>query len=342
VLDSNISISDVDLNSSNYNGATLTLARTTAANADDVFSSTVFSGTNIIVSSTTIGTFTQSGGTLVLTFNNSATQALVNSALQSIAYSNNSNNPDTSVQIDWTFNDGNSGAQGGGGALSSVGSTTVTITPVVDVVTSNGNTAFVEGQNVPSTAVVIDSALVIDNSTAIPTGNAPIVVTLNTDDGSGITVGSLSWAIQQANATAGLDTIRLDTDVTLSYGAGIILANSAINSDVIIDGQNYFVSGGNVRSLFYVYGGNDTGISIPASNDKGANNEIDVTFTNLTLKDGFARGGDGYEGGSGAGMGGALFVYQGNINIDNVTFSHNQAIGGRQFFIIQMGKNHNF
>jgi hypothetical protein len=61
-----------------------------------------------------------------------ATQSLVNTALQSIAYANTSDAPPASVQIDWTFSDGNTGSQGEGGALTTTGSTTVSITSVND------------------------------------------------------------------------------------------------------------------------------------------------------------------------------------------------------------------
>ena len=52
--------------------------------------------------------------------------------MQQVAYSNTNDDPPASVQIDWTFNDGNTGAQGPGGALSATGSTTVSITSVND------------------------------------------------------------------------------------------------------------------------------------------------------------------------------------------------------------------
>ncbi|MEI2751790.1 MAG: cadherin-like domain-containing protein [Nitrospira sp.] len=129
-----------------FNGATLTLARNGGAAAEDVFSG---SGTlsltsgNVIVSGTTIGTYTNSGGTLQLTLNASATNTLVNSAMQQIAYSNSSDAPPASAQINWTFSDGNSGSQGSGGALTATGSTIVTITAINDAptITSNGGGA---------------------------------------------------------------------------------------------------------------------------------------------------------------------------------------------------------
>ena len=68
-------------------------------------------------------------------------------ALSSLAYSNTSNNPPTSVQIDWTFNDGNTGAQGTGGALTALGSSTVNITPTNDAPTLTAFTSTVASGN---------------------------------------------------------------------------------------------------------------------------------------------------------------------------------------------------
>ncbi|MBK8278316.1 MAG: tandem-95 repeat protein [Nitrospira sp.] len=184
VLDSNVSITDVELSAANnFNGATLTLARNGGANAEDVFSG---SGTlsltsgNVVVSGTTIGTYTNSGGTLQFTFNASATNTFVNSAIQQIAYSNSSDAPPASVQVDWTFSDGNSGGQGSGGVLTATGSTTVTITAVNDAPTitnlSGDSLSYSEGAG----AVVIEqgvNALVADiDSSNFDTGTLTISI----------------------------------------------------------------------------------------------------------------------------------------------------------------------
>ncbi|TMJ01411.1 MAG: hypothetical protein E6G97_16135 [Alphaproteobacteria bacterium] len=159
VLDGNALAHDVELDalnagSGNYNGATLTLARHLGASAQDVFAA---SGTlqltagNVIVSGTTVGTFTNTGGTLAITFNSNATTARVASVLDQVTYSNTSDAPPSSVQIDYTLNDGNAGSQGSGGALAANGSITVSITPQNDApdVTPNLPTAvtYVTGQS---------------------------------------------------------------------------------------------------------------------------------------------------------------------------------------------------
>ncbi len=139
VLDSNVTIFDAELSAlNNFNGATLTLSRNGGASAQDLFSATgllgaLTQGGSLVYSGTTIGTVTtNSSGTLVLTFNSNATQSLVNSAMRLIGYSNSSDAPPASVQINWTFSDGNSGSQGTGGALTATSSTSVNITSVND------------------------------------------------------------------------------------------------------------------------------------------------------------------------------------------------------------------
>jgi large repetitive protein len=175
VLDADVFIFDRDLSDSNYAGTTLTLARNGAASADDMFSGTgtvgaLTEGGNLVVGGTTIGTVTNnSGGTLVLTFNASANQWLLNEAVSQIAYANSSEAPPASVQIDWIFDDGNSGAQGGGGALTATGSTTVDITAVNDapVISVNTGATVAEGGSVIITNEMLNEGDPDDSGTGV-------------------------------------------------------------------------------------------------------------------------------------------------------------------------------
>ena len=123
-----------------YDGATLTLRRQGGANAEDEFASAgngltnLLSGSYFAVDSVSIGqVVTNNAGTLQLRFlGANATQARVDKTLQLIAYRNSSDRPPAQVLIDWTFDDGNTGSQGTGGALSTTGMVTVTITPEND------------------------------------------------------------------------------------------------------------------------------------------------------------------------------------------------------------------
>ena len=132
----------------NYGGASVTLARHGGASTQDVFSargslSALTQSNDLVLSGTIIGEVTQNSvGILTLAFNSNATQARVNEALSSLGYLNTSSAPPTSVQLDWTFNDGNTGTQGTGGALSVLGSTLVNITLVNEAPSGTNGTIF--------------------------------------------------------------------------------------------------------------------------------------------------------------------------------------------------------
>ncbi|MFK4624025.1 putative delta-60 repeat protein [Bradyrhizobium diazoefficiens] len=139
VLDATAKIFDSDLaalngGAGNYGGASVTLARSGGANAEDVFGASgnlAFAGSNVMVAGVTVGSFTQSGGQLVITFADGATQAQVNGVLDAITYANSSHDfaagTTTPIQIAWSFSDGNNGRQGIGGTMTTAGITTVDV-----------------------------------------------------------------------------------------------------------------------------------------------------------------------------------------------------------------------
>ncbi|CAD5967981.1 DUF4347 domain-containing protein [Planktothrix agardhii] len=143
-------------------------------------------------------------------------------------------------------------------------------------------------------------------------------VSVATDDGTGTVAGTLSKAILDANAAAGDDTITLTTNVRFT-GVPQVL----IDSNIAFIGGGFTVSGDvNNNSS------NDAGDVRPFFIKSGT-----VSFSNLTITGGRAQGGNGSGtnsggGGGAAGMGGALFIYNGDVTIDNVIFTSNQAIGG--------------
>ncbi len=140
VLAPNAQVFDAELTAAdNFSGATLTLSRNGGPNAQDTLAfdgvNVTTSGANVSVGGVQVGTYTFTGGELAVSFGASATQARVNTLLRNIVYGNTSDAPPASVQIDWTFSDGNAGAQGTGGALPATGSTTVSITATNDAPT---------------------------------------------------------------------------------------------------------------------------------------------------------------------------------------------------------------
>jgi len=154
VLDGAVSIFDAELAASGaYEGAVLTLERATGANPDDVFGSAQFeeqsTGTGNVkffdgVDLNTVGTYSLVDGVLTIVFFSNATQAAVDAVLSSLTYTNTSENPPESVEIDWTFYDANdAGAPAG---LSATGTTTVSVEAVNDapVITSSASQSLVE------------------------------------------------------------------------------------------------------------------------------------------------------------------------------------------------------
>ncbi|WP_150046873.1 cadherin domain-containing protein [Methylomonas rhizoryzae] len=125
LLDATVSVADAELDAYGWANATVTLQRRGEAAADDQFSANqggslaeLIEGGELKVEQTVIGTVSQnSAGILRLTFNDQAGSELVSAALRQIAYEN-VGSASGAVEIAWLFNDGNSGEQGDGGALS--------------------------------------------------------------------------------------------------------------------------------------------------------------------------------------------------------------------------------
>ncbi len=137
VLDADVRVRDAELAAAgSYAGATLTLQRSGAQpNPEDLFVArpggtlgALLEGADLVLDGTAIGTVaTNSAGRLVLAFGANATESRVDAAMQQLAYANASATPPSQVRIAWSFDDGNAGAQGEGGALAASGETTVTI-----------------------------------------------------------------------------------------------------------------------------------------------------------------------------------------------------------------------
>ncbi|EWH09365.1 fibronectin type III domain protein, partial [Catenovulum agarivorans DS-2] len=131
VIDSDARVADTELDAldsgaGNYNNASLTIVRNGGANSEDVFANNGLLGaltesSTFTYNSTTVGTVTtNSSGTLVLTFNSNATSAIVDSVIQNITYQNTSEDPASSVTLDFTFNDGTANSTGTNQAVISI------------------------------------------------------------------------------------------------------------------------------------------------------------------------------------------------------------------------------
>ncbi|MAD46009.1 MAG: hypothetical protein CMH98_13490, partial [Oceanospirillaceae bacterium] len=234
VLDSNATLADVELDAANnYDGATLTISRNGGADSDDVFAHTgtlsalTESGT-LVVGGTTVGTVTtNSSGTLQLTFNGSATTALVDSVLQQITYSNSSDTPDVSVTLDYSFSDGNSGGQGTGGAETATGSVTVGITATNDAPVISG----LDGDTVIFQVGTTERWKIDTGDQAIPATQA----TVTDADHSNFDGGRVYIENYTVDATPGYGDFSVDgTTVTSGGNAVIGTGEDIVVSNVLI------------------------------------------------------------------------------------------------------------
>ncbi|SDG56430.1 Hemolysin-type calcium-binding repeat-containing protein [Thalassobaculum litoreum DSM 18839] len=154
VLDSNVTVAQTDLDAlkggeGNYTDASLTIARDGGANANDLFSisatGVTLDGTDLKSDGQKFGTFTQTNGTLTVSFtSDTATSNLVDTVLQGITYSNTAATPTGSATLKWTFNDGTSDA---------TGTTQVTLTNATAASSTAGSFNTTTGANLTPKAV---------------------------------------------------------------------------------------------------------------------------------------------------------------------------------------------
>ena len=123
---------------------------------------------------------------------------------------------------------------------------------------------------------------------------------------------SLVTAIQTANDSPEADQIVLTSSIVLTDHLPLLNddGQDSLNiSGANPNGANFSLDGNGRHRIFWVQDGT-------------------VEFDNLTLVNGLAQGEDGNSGGGGAGMGGGLFIYDGEVTVTNSTFRRNKAIGG--------------
>ena len=246
VLDPNALLSDPELDlfgaSGNWNGAILTLQRDGGANANDVFGFTgsgdsgvnVSSG-NLRIGTTVVGTFTNTGGTLTITFNTAATAARVDTVLQAITYRNTDANPGAAVTINYTIDDqnlnntgdpglpvGTGQDQGTGGKLTGTGSITIGINRQVvaepdsnsiDEATSAGDPTTVTGDLTPGPTNSNDH-----NGTQDRDPDASQTITVQ-----GVVASGTEGA--KGTGTNGIADGNVGTTVTGTYGSIVINAD---------------------------------------------------------------------------------------------------------------------
>jgi large repetitive protein len=275
VLDGLATVSDAELDQLNsghgdYNGASLTIARSGGATAEDSFgfqpgvidptngNTLTLSGGAIQSNGVTIATLNSSGGTLTLTFTDAGetvTTALANTVLEHITYTNQSDAPPASVALAWSFSDGNAGAlQGAGGAMTATGSTTVDITAVNDApvaAITDPTYSAVDGAslNLKGTGLSVND---VDGGSSMETATLSVgegVLTV-TAGGSGAAVAGSGTSTVTINGTAAEINALLNTDgaSTVSYIDSNIIPAASTTLTLSVDDNGHTGTGGALTS----------------------------------------------------------------------------------------------
>ncbi len=163
---------------------------------------------------------------------------------------------------------------------------------------------------VAKTTSIQKNILISAISLVLPTfvHSADFQVTEANDDGTGLVAGTLSKAILDANMNPGADTITLSSNVLLT---GVM--KRLIDSDVTLQSDDVvrIITGAQAYRPLFVKSGN-------------------VEIRDIEVIQSRAKGGNtGTNGGApGAGLGGSLFIYDGNVTLSNVTIENSVAVGG--------------
>lgn len=270
-IDSDVTVADTELdalngNTGDYNNASLTIARNGGANSADVFANTGLLGTltqgnSFTYNSVSVGTVTtNSAGTIKLTFNSSATSSIVDSVISSLTYANTSEDPSSSVTLDYTFNDGTSDSSGTNQAV-------VTITAVDDAPTDIALTSSSMAQSNTSVGAdvgTLSTTDVDDNS------HTYTLVDAGTSTNGTCTANS-------GNSSFQINGSLLETQAAMSAGSYIVCVQSH-------DGTSSFQESFTVTVSDDVAPNAPISLDLNAASDSGASNTDNYTNdTTLTL-----------------------------------------------------------
>ncbi len=289
VLDSNALLSDPELDlfgaSGNWNGAILTLQRDGGANANDVFGFTGsgstgvnVSGGNLRIGTTVVGTLSNAGGTLAITFNTAATAARVDQVLQAITYQNTEASPGGSVRINYTIDDqnpntGGSGTagsgqdQGTGGKLAGTGSITIGV---------NRQVVAAPDINSIDEAVSVSDPITVSGDVSPGTNNNDNGGSQDRDPDAGQTITVQGVKAGNAGSVSGVGSSNVGMEVTGTYGKVVINANGTYT--YTLDNTNPTVNalkpGDAPLTDVFSYAINDT---------QGANSTFDWSTLTITI-----------------------------------------------------------
>lgn len=289
VLDGNATLIDPELDlfgpSGNWNGAVLTLQRDGGANTGDKFGFTGSGSTGVNVSgsalrigTTVVGTLSNSGGTLTITFNGAATAARVDQVLQAITYQNTEASPGSSVRINYTIDDqnpntGGSGMagsgqdQGTGGKLTGTGSITIGV---------NRQVVAASDINSIDEAVSVSDTITVSGDVSPGTNNNDNGGSQDRDPDAGQTITVQGVKAGNAGSVSGVGSSNVGMEVTGTYGKVVINANGTYT--YTLDNTNPTVNalkpGDAPLTDVFSYAINDT---------QGANSTFDWSTLTITI-----------------------------------------------------------
>lgn len=246
----------------NFDGTTLTIGRSNTTDdgfdpdSEDVLGfndPSLLSGSDIVVGGNTVGSFTNVGGQLVITFNGNADAAAINTVASAITYANSSDTPPANVTLRFRFDDANDDSkQGSGGPLTGDDTIVVNITARNDPPEATDNfNSVTESDGQPTPGASVSGNLRNDNDggngvdsdpeTALPdlriTEIGPVGGTTESIPAGGVTVngqygtltihpdGSYTYVLNESNATVNSlgtgDTLTDVFDYTLADEDGL-------------------------------------------------------------------------------------------------------------------------
>ncbi len=262
ILDGSVSVRDAELDALNngagdYAGASLLVVRHGGASSGDFFgfstagAAFTVSGSLLQSGGQTFATYSAFFGQLAITFTSAgtiATRALVEDVLGHVTYTLTSSAPPATVQIDWRFSDGNTGAQGDGGALLATANTTVALSDPLFSSISTTLPEPLQGLVLTGTGNINGTGNSLANTITGNSGNNSLDGGLGNDVldggagsdtasyasiGAGVTV-SLSIVGPQDTGAAGTDTLISIENLTGSAFADTLTGDS---KDNILDGR---------------------------------------------------------------------------------------------------------
>ncbi len=258
VIDASVTVSDVD--STNLSSATVQITGN-YVNGQDVLS---FTNQNGIT-----GSFNAATGTMTLT--GSSSVANYQTALETVRYFNNSDNPSgLDRTVSYTVNDGS--------ANSNISTSTIHVTPVNDspVVTATGTLAYTENQ----AATAVAPALTVSDADNANLTSATVQITGNFVSGEDLLAFTNTANITGSfNSSTGALTLT-GTDTVANYQAAlrsVTYTDSSENPSTSSRTVTFTVDDGQATN--HQSAGSDHTITVASVDDAPLNNGVPSSFT---------------------------------------------------------------